>query len=142
MILRLLLDGVISDLGPDQKLNDSTAIALLIHIPVYRNIAFMENLKAQIEDMKDENRDEDAQKCLKYIELWARMALLKDIILQRMAAIMPESQQSIRAGFYSVQSSLREKARNLFKFLWEEVKLFLILIQMKRVWSMSICPQF
>ena len=113
------LDGVISDLGPDQKLNDSTAIALQIHIPVYRNIAFMENLKAQIEDMKDENRDEDAQKCLKYIELWARMALLKDIILQRMAAIMPESQRSIRAGFYSVQSSLREKARNLFKFLWE-----------------------
>lgn len=64
------LDGVISDLGPDQKPNDSTAIALQIHIPIYRNIAFMENLKAQIEDMKDENRDEDAQKCLKYIELW------------------------------------------------------------------------
>ena len=47
------------------------------------------------------------------------MAILKDAILQQMAALIPDSHSNLRKGVYAVQNSLRESANKLFKFLYE-----------------------
>ncbi|KAL9967449.1 hypothetical protein ACROYT_G025671 [Oculina patagonica] len=49
------------------------------------------------------------------------MAILKDVILQQMAALIPDSQSNIRNGVYEFQDSLRTSAKALFKFLYESV---------------------
>ncbi len=101
------------------QLSDSEATSLSAHVPVYNGVAFMGTLASEIRNIIRDNTIADAKKCLKYIELYVRMAILKDVIMQQMAALIPDSQSNIRNGVYEIQNSLRKSAKALFKFLYE-----------------------
>ena len=101
------------------QLSDSETTSLGTHVPVYNGVAFMGTLASEIRNLIRDNKISDAKKCLKYIELYVRMAILKDVVLQQMGALIPDSQLNIRNGVYEVQNSLRTSAKALFKFLYE-----------------------
>ena len=58
-----------------------------------------------------------SKKSLKYIELYLGMAILKNVILERLlqiATLIPDSQSNIHNVVYEVQNSLRTRAKTLF----------------------------
>ena len=79
----------------------------------------METLANEIRNIIRDNDIADAKKSLKYIELYLGMAILTNVILQQMAALIPDSQSNIHNVVYEVQNSLRIRAKTLFKFLYE-----------------------
>lgn len=101
------------------QLSDSETTSLSAHVPVYSGVAFMGTLATEIRNILRDNKVGEAKKCLKYIELYVRLAILKDVILQQMAALISDSQKNIRNGVSEIQNSLRTSAKALFKFLYE-----------------------
>ncbi|XP_078377935.1 uncharacterized protein LOC144661103 isoform X3 [Oculina patagonica] len=102
-----------------KQLSDSETTSLSAHVPVYHGVEFMGTLAAEIRNIIRGNKRKEGKKCLKYIELYVRMSILKDVILQQMAALISDSQSNIRNGVYEFQNSLRTSAKALFKFLYE-----------------------
>lgn len=113
---RVFLNGV-SKAG--RNLTESESTALPSYVPVYNGVAFMGTLSSEIRNIIRGNKAGEAKKCLKYIELYTRMAVLKDLVLQQMAALISDSQSSIRDGVYAYQDYIRSSAKALFKFLYE-----------------------
>ena len=113
---RAFLNGV-SRAG--RNLTESESTALPSYVPVYNGVAFMGTLSSEIRNIIRGNEAGEANKCLKYIELYTRMAILKDLVLQQMAALISDSQSSIRDGVYAYQDYIRSSAKALFKFLYE-----------------------
>lgn len=113
---KAFLNGVAKSGNP---LSDSETTSLAAHVPVYSGVKFMGTLASEIRNIKRDNKVGEAKKCLKYIELYFRLAILKDVIFQQMAALIPDSQKNIRNGVYGVQNDLRTSAKALFKFLYE-----------------------
>lgn len=110
------LNGVAKSGNP---LSDSETTSLSAHVPVYSGVAFMGTLASEIRNIIRGNNIGEGKKCLKYIELYVRLAILKDVILQQMAALISDSQRNIRNGVYQYQNSLQTSAKALFKFLYE-----------------------
>ncbi|XP_078377936.1 uncharacterized protein LOC144661104 [Oculina patagonica] len=102
-----------------KQLSDSETTSLSAHVPVYYGVEFMGTLANEIRNIIRGNKRKEGKKCLKYIELYVRLAILKDVILQQMAALISDSQSNIRNGVYEFQNSLRASAKALFKFLYE-----------------------
>ncbi len=100
-------------------LSDSETTSLSANVPVYSGVKFMGTLASEIRNIIIGNKRNEGKKCLKYIELYVRLAILKDVILQQMAALISDSQSNIRNGVYEFQNSLRASAKALFKFLYE-----------------------
>ena len=110
------LDGVAKS---GNNISEFEANGLGCHVPVYKGVLFMGTLANEVRNIIRDNEIGEAKKCLKYSELYVRMAILKDAILQQMAALIPDSHSNLRKGVYAVQNSLRESANKLFKFLYE-----------------------
>jgi len=110
------LDGVAKS---GNNISEFEANGLGCHVPVYKGVLFMGTLANEIRNIIRDNEIGEAKKCLKYIELYVRMAILKDAILQQMAALIPDSHKNLRKGVCEVQNSLRKSANKLFKFLYE-----------------------
>ena len=58
-------------------------------------------------------------KVLRYIELYFKLAVFKDMILQQMAALMPDELAPNRNALIDVQAGLRASQKHLVKFLYE-----------------------
>ena len=113
---KAFLDGVAST---GDTISDSEANSLSSHVPAYYGIEFMATLSSVIRRLINNNNVKEAKKCLKYIELYATMATIKDLTLQQFATLLPDSHKNIRFGIYAVQESLREGQASLFGFLYK-----------------------
>ena len=113
---KAFLDGVAST---GDMISDSEATSLSSHVPAYYGIEFMATLSSVIRRLINNNNVKEAKKCLKYIELYATIATIKDMTLQQFAALVPPSQKQILFGVYAVQESLREGQASLFGFLYK-----------------------
>lgn len=91
------LDGVAKS---GNNISEFEANGLGCHVPVYKGVLFMGTLANEIRNIIRDNEIGEAKKCLKYIELYVRMAILKDAILQQMAALIPDSHSNLRKGVY------------------------------------------
>ena len=113
---KAFLNGVAKSGNP---LTDSESTSLAAHVPVYEGVAFMGTLATEIRNIIRENEIGEAKRCLKYIELYVRLAILKDVILQQMAALIPDSQNNTRNGVYQFQNSLQTSTKALVGFLYK-----------------------
>ena len=115
-VSKTFLDGIAQEGEP---LGVNEAISLAAHVPVYNGIPFMGTLARNIEDLVKENKAKDAKKCLKYIELYCTIAILKEMTLQQYASVLPESFTATRRGINDVLVFLRHTQTLLLKFLYE-----------------------
>ena len=92
---------------------------LSVNVPLYLGLTFMGTLASEIKSLLAENKRDDAKKVLKYIELYTTMAVLKDIILQETAALIPDELAPNRESLLVVQIHLRDTQRKFLKFLYE-----------------------
>ena len=91
-------------------------IAINCHIPITLNVDFMGTLENRINTLLDTTDPLEAKKCIKYIELYAKIAVMKDALLGQTAALIPK--QDLRRSIFNVQESLRLSAKALFQFLY------------------------
>ena len=82
--------------------------------PLYVGVALMGTLTKEIERLLKANKEDEAKKTLRYIELFARMAVLEDVIWQELAFLLPHKlQQELRQIFFREHS----QHNKLLKFL-------------------------
>ena len=62
---------------------------------------------------------DSSRKLLEYIEVYANVAVLKDMILMATAMLMPDSLRIHGSSMLVVQRKLRQKQKNWFKFLFQ-----------------------
>ena len=72
-----------------KKLTVSQAASLERNVPLYLGLPFMGKLASEINGLLKVNKISDAKKTLKYIELYTKMAILKDMIMQEAATLSP-----------------------------------------------------
>ncbi|XP_043922233.1 uncharacterized protein LOC122797778 [Protopterus annectens] len=113
---KAFLDGVAS--AVDGQVPDSAVSSLSAHVPVYHGLTFMGKLASAIRDVIRKDSPKEGEKCMRYIELYANLATLKNMILLQLAALIPDSQSAIRAGVLGVRNSLSSTSRTMLKFLY------------------------
>ena len=113
---KVFLDAITSR---GKMIDDTQAIALASHVPVYRGMKFMSKLGAVIRRLARENNPKEAKKCIKFIELYTTIATLKDITLLQMSVLVPESHEDIRTGIRALRQSLLGAQASLFGFLYQ-----------------------
>ena len=72
------------------KLTVAQAGSLERNVPLYLGLEFMGTLSSEIERLLRANKRNEAKKTLRYIELYAKMAVLKDVIIQEVATLLPD----------------------------------------------------
>ena len=72
-----------------KKLTVSQAASLERNVPLYLGLPFMGKLASEINGLLKVNKISDAKKTLKYIELYTKMAILKDMIMQEATTLLP-----------------------------------------------------
>ena len=82
--------------------------------PLYIGVALRKALTIEIEGLLKANKEDEAKKTLRYIELYTRMAVLEDVILQELVFLLPNN---VEQGL--VQSIFLEHSQHkkLLKFL-------------------------
>ena len=88
------------------------------NVPVTESVDFMAVLENRIRTLIQTTDGQDAKKCIKYIELYARLAVTKDALLAQTAALIPNTNLVLRNAIFAVQRGLRETAKSLFQFLY------------------------
>ena len=78
----------------------------------------MGTLESRIRTLFDSTDPLDAKKCIKYIELYAKIAVMKDALVGQTAALIPNSEEVLQRSVLAVQQSLRNSAKALFQFLY------------------------
>ena len=101
------------------KLTVAQAGSLERNVPMYLGLTFMGTLANEIESLLNANQRSDAKKVLKYIELYTNIAVLKDMILQETAFLLPDELEPNREALLVAHTLLRNKQKRLFKFLYE-----------------------
>ena len=99
------------------KLTNAQAQSLQINVPVYLGSPLMGTLQSEIERLLRANKRNEAKKTLRYIELYAKMAVLKDVIIQEVATLLPDELEPNRQALFAVQIGLRDQQKNLIQFL-------------------------
>ena len=102
----------------DKKLSDVTLNAISCNVPVTDAVNFMGALENQIRTLFDATEPLDAKKCIKYIELYAKIAVMKDVLVEQTAALIPNSEESLKNAILGVQQTLRQSTKALFQFLY------------------------
>ena len=97
------------------KLTEHQALSLKIHVPLWKGLGILGKLELRIKELLNENKRENVEKVLKYIELYATIASLKDMILLQSIALLPD--QRNQAALLSAQLALRMKQKTLLEFL-------------------------
>ena len=100
-----------------RKLTVHEAGSLERNVPLYLGLGFMGTLSSEIERLLNANEKKDVKKTLKYIELYTTMAVLKDVILQEIATLLPEELERNRQAILAAQDFLRSQQRRLLGFL-------------------------
>ena len=102
------------------KLTPSDVQNLACHIPVYQGLSFMGTLATEINTCVSHNRKEDSRKCLKYLELYANMAIFKNLILQQLIVhLQGDSLRNTRRAIISAQEQIKNAAAELYTFLYK-----------------------
>ena len=99
------------------KLTVAQAGSLERNVPLYLGLEFMGTLSSEIERLLRANKRNEARKTLRYIELYAKVAVLKDVIMQEVASLLPDELERIRQGLFDAQKLLRDKQKELIQFL-------------------------
>ena len=99
------------------KLTNAQAQSLQINVPVYLGSPLMGTLQSEIERLLRANKRNEAKKTLRYIELYAKMAVLKDVIIQEVATLLPDELEPNRQALFAAQIGLRDQQKNLIQFL-------------------------
>ena len=99
------------------KLTVDQAGSLERNVPLYLGLEFMGTLSSEIERLLTANKRDEAKKTLRYIELYAKMAVLKDVIMQEMATLLPDELEPNRQATLAAQGELRRQQKELIKFL-------------------------
>ena len=102
----------------DKDLSDVTLNAINCNVPITQHVEFMGTLDSRIRTLFDTTDPPDAKKCIKYIELYAKIAVMKDALVGQTAALIPSSEEVLQGSVLAVQQSLRESAKALFEFLY------------------------
>ena len=99
------------------KLTKAQGLSLQINVPVYLGSQLMGTLASEIERLLRANKRNEAKKTLRYIELYAKMAVLKDVIIQEVATLLPDELEPNRQALFAAQIGLRDQQKNLIQFL-------------------------
>ena len=102
----------------DNDLSDVTLNAINCNVPVTQHVDFMGTLESRIRTLFDTTDPLDAKKCIKYIELYAKIAVMKDALVGQTAALIPYSEELLQTSVLAVQQSLRQSTKALFQFLY------------------------
>ena len=102
----------------DNDLSDVTLNAINCNVPITQHVDFMGTLESRIRALFDTTDPQDAKKCIKYIELYAKIAVMKDALVGQTAALIPNSEESLQTSILAVQQSLRQTTKALFQFLY------------------------
>ena len=87
------------------------------NVPLYIGLSFMGTLASEIQRLVSTNKENEAKKTLKYIELYTKIAVLKDVILQEMAFLLPIELEPNRRAMLKAQEILRGQQKKLIEFL-------------------------
>ena len=99
------------------KLTKDQGESLERHVPLYLGLEFMGTLSSEIERLLRANKRNEAKKTLRYIELYAKMAVLKDVIMQEVASLLPDELEPNRQAMFAAQKVLRDQQKELTQFL-------------------------
>ena len=77
----------------------------------------MGTLSSEIERLLRANKRNEAKKTVRYIELYATMAVLKDVIMQEVAILLPDELEPNRQALFAAQNVLRGQQKELIQFL-------------------------
>ena len=102
----------------DKDLSDVTLNAINCNVPITQHVDFMGTLESRIRTLFDTTDPLDAKKCIEYIELYAKIAVMKDALVGQTAALIPNSEEVLQRSILAVQQSLRNSAKELFEFLY------------------------
>ena len=103
----------------DIALTPSDMHNLACHIPVYQGLSFMGTLASEINTCVNRNKKKETGKCLKYLELYANIAVFKDLILQQLIVhLQSDSLRNTRRAILSAQRQVRDSAQELYNFLY------------------------
>lgn len=102
----------------NDDLSDVTLNAINCNVPITQHVDFMGTLESQIRTLFDATDPLDAKKCIKYIELYAKIAVMKDALVGQTAALIPNSEKVLQTSVLAVQQSLRQSTKALFQFLY------------------------
>ena len=100
-----------------KRLTVDQANSLEVNVPLYYGMPFMGTLASEIDRLLKANEVDDAKKTLKYIELYVKMAILKDVIMQEVATLLPEELEPNRQALLTSLERLRLLHRDLLRFL-------------------------
>lgn len=99
------------------KLTVAQAGSLERNVPLYLGLEFMGTLSSEIERLLRANKRNEAKKTLRYIELYAKMAVLKDVIMQEVATLLPDELEPNRQAMFAAHNVLRDQQKELVQFL-------------------------
>ena len=99
------------------KLTKDQGESLERNVPLYLGLEFMGTLSSEIERLLRVNKRNEAKKTLRYIELYAKMAVLKDVIMQEGASLLPDELEPNRQAMFAAQKVLRDQQKELTQFL-------------------------
>ena len=99
------------------KLTKAQAESLERNVPMYIGLEFMGTLASEIDRLLRANKRNEAKKTLRYIELYAKMAVLKDVIMQEVATLLPDELEPNRQAMFAAQNVLRGQQKELLQFL-------------------------
>jgi len=102
----------------DGNLSDVTLNAINCHVPITQHVDFMGTLENRIRTLFDTTEPKDAKRCIKYIELYAKIAVMKDALVGQTAALISLSEKQLQTSILAVQQSLRQSTKTLFQFLY------------------------
>ena len=102
----------------DENLSDATLNAINCNVPITQHVDFMGTLDSRIRTVFETTDPLDAKKCIKYVELYAKIAVMKDVLVGQTAALIPISEELLQKSVLAVQQSLRQSAKELIQFLY------------------------
>ena len=114
-VSKVFLDSITQS---DKDLSDLTLIAITCYVPITQKVDFMGTLESQIRTLFDSTDPLDAKKCIKYIELYAKIAVMKDVLVGQTATLIPTSENVLQSAVLAVQQSLRNSSKLLFQRLY------------------------
>ena len=112
--LKAYVDGVTQS---GQELSEAEIIVVSYRVPMTLEFEFMGELSGRIEALLKKNTVSDADKCLKYCELYAQLAALKDMMLTQIIGIS-DPMSNDRNGVLAYQIAFRRGIKHLFESLY------------------------
>jgi hypothetical protein len=103
----------------NRRLTLHEANMIAASVPLWQGLKFMGKLSGVILNLIKKNEVKSSRKLLKYIEVYANVAVLKDMIVMETAMLMPDELKVHGAAMLVVQNKMRRKQKNQFKFLFE-----------------------